>query len=217
MKCRVVLFDLDGVLIDSSACIIRHWTEWACRHGMEPGDVLSQAHGVRTIETMRRVAPHLDCDREADEFCRNEIVDTEGIEVIEGAATVLAALPMDAWTIVTSCSRDLARARLLKAGLPVPPVMVTAEDVAQGKPSPEPYLAGARLMGMRVEDCVVVEDSPSGVESGKRAGMRVLGIASTHSVSQLREKHADQVLSRLIDLRPHWNAGHLFLTGDEHV
>ncbi len=185
LTCDAVLFDLDGVLIDSTACIVRHWQHWADLHGLDVATIMQHAHGVRTIETMRLVAPHLDVESEAEQFTEREVVDTDGVFAIEGAAELLAALPPDAWGIVTSGSTALARARLTRAGLPIPRVLITAEQVSRGKPSPEPYLAGAARLGLPVERCVVIEDAPAGVASGVAAGMRVIGIASTHSREEL--------------------------------
>lgn len=180
LDCDAVLFDLDGVLIDSTSCITRHWAAWAYRHGLDLATVMQAAHGVRTIETMRLVAPHLDLEAEAARFTAREVADTDGVVVIDGAARLLSGLPQDAWGIVTSGSNGLARARLARAGLPVPDTLVTADDVRQGKPSPEPYLVGAERLGIPVAGCVVVEDAPAGIEAARAAGMRVIGVASTH-------------------------------------
>lgn len=198
LDCNAVLFDLDGVLIDSTSCITRHWAAWACRHGLDPAMVMKAAHGVRTIETMRLVAPHLDVDVEAARFTAREVADTDGVVVIDGAARLLSGLPRDAWAVVTSGSDGLARARLARAGLPVPDTLVTADDVRQGKPAPEPYLVGAERLGIPVARCVVVEDAPAGIEAALAAGMRVIGIASTHAPEALPGTEA--VASQLADL-----------------
>ena len=185
VTCDAILFDLDGVLIDSTSCITRHWQAWAAQHDLELSVVMQAAHGVRTVETMRLVAPHLDVKREAERFTAGEIADTDGVVVIEGAAELLAALPEDAWAVVTSGSAELAAARLRRAGLPVPSTLVTADDVQRGKPAPDPYLLGAARLGLPVDSCVAVEDSPAGIESARAAGMRVIGIAATHSREEL--------------------------------
>ncbi len=143
------------------------------------------AHGLRTIETMRCVAPHLDLEKEAERFTAIEIVDTEGVVKIKGASQILASLPGHVWAIVTSGSQELAQARLRRAGLPIPEILISGEDVKQGKPAPEPYLLGAKRMGKAVEQCVVVEDSPAGIAAAKAAGMRAIAIASTHSREEL--------------------------------
>ena len=209
LTCDAILFDLDGVLIDSSRCITRHWQEWATQHGLDILKIMHIAHGMRTIETIRAVAPYLDAEEETRRFTAHEIADTEGVVAIAGAAEALATLPPQAWALVTSGSRELVMARLARAGLPVPGVLVSGDDVSQGKPSPEPYLAGARQLGMSAAQCIVIEDAPAGVESGKKASMRVVGIAATHPREELLEKGADVVVDALTNLRIHvTNAGH---------
>ena len=185
LECEAILFDLDGVLIDSASCITRHWEEWTRQHGLEMAAVMQIAHGLRTIETIRLVAPHLDAEKEAKRFTEVEVVDTEGVVVIEGALPLLKELPKGIWAIVTSGSRELARARLRWAGLPIPRTLVSGDDVRQGKPAPEPYLVGAKRLGKAAEKCVVIEDAPAGVEAARMAGMRVIGITTTHSREEL--------------------------------
>jgi len=181
LACEAVLFDLDGVLIDSTSCIVRHWTAWATRHGLDASAVLKVAHGLRTVETMRLVAPHLDVEVEAERYTAGELADTEGVVVVEGALYLLGALPSAAWAVVTSGSAELATARMRRVGLPIPATLVTADDVQRGKPAPDPYLLGAARLGMSVEQCVVVEDAPAGIDAACAAGMRVIGVAATHS------------------------------------
>lgn len=200
LTCDAILFDLDGVLIDSTRCIVRHWREWAARHNLDLSEILRVAHGIRTIETMRHIAPHLDVESEAVQFTAHEVADTEGVVAIDGARRVLDAVPEGAWAIVTSGSSALASARLKHAGLPIPSVLVTADDVARGKPDPEPYLIGAQRLGVAVDRCVVIEDAPAGIESAHRAGMRVIGIQSTHTREALLEKGTDVVVERLTQL-----------------
>ncbi len=201
LACDAILFDLDGVLIDSTPCIVRHWQHWADRHGLDLATIMQHAHGVRTVETMRAVAPHLDVAAEAEQFTVREVADTDGVVAIEGAAALLAALPADDWGIVTSGSTALARARLTRAGLPIPRVLITAEQVSQGKPAPDPYLAGAARLGLPVERCIVIEDAPAGVTSGVAAGMRVVGVGSTHSCAELPAVGATVVTDSLTGLQ----------------
>jgi sugar-phosphatase len=205
LDCDAVLFDLDGVLIDSTSCIERHWAAWARRHGLDLTTVMQAAHGVRTIETMRLVAPHLDVEAEAARFTACEAADTDDVVVIEGAARLLSCLPHDAWAVVTSGSEGLARARLARGGLPAPKTLVTADDVRLGKPAPEPYLVGAERLGIPVARCVVVEDAPAGIEAARAAGMRVIGVASTHAPKALMGTVA--VTSQLSDLSIAANEG----------
>ena len=199
LSCDALLLDLDGVLIDSTSCITRHWEAWAARHDLDLVAVMQAAHGIRTIETMRLVAPHLDLEQEAERFTAGEIADMDGVVVIEGAPELLATLPEETWAVVTSGSAELATARLKRAGLPVPSVLVTAGDVQQGKPAPDPYLLGAERLGLPVESCVAVEDSPAGIQAARAAGMRVIGIAATHAREELGQ--ATVVVDRLSALR----------------
>jgi len=198
LECDAILFDLDGVLIDSTSCITRHWEAWARQHGLEPAAVMQVAHGFRTVETIRLVAPRLDAEKEAERFTAIEVVDTEGVEAIEGALPLLNGLPQGAWAIVTSGSNELAKARLRRAGLPIPQTLVSGDDVRQGKPAPDPYLVGANRLGKAVERCVVIEDAPSGIEAARAAGMRVIGITTTHSQKDLE---CAVVVGRLSALR----------------
>ena len=207
LDCEVVLFDLDGVLVDSSQCITRHWQEWADRHSLDIDEIMQVAHGLRSGDTMRLVAPHLDIEAEERQYMAMEETDHEGVTAIDGARQVLARLPAESWAIVTSGSARLARGRLAYVGLPVPNVLVTAEDVKDGKPSPEPYLLGAKRLGVPFDKCVVIEDAPAGIQAGKSAGMRVIGIAATHTRQVLLETGADVVIDRLVDL-------HVFRTDD---
>ena len=200
LACDALLFDLDGVLIDSSAAIVRNWQAWADRHGIDVARIVQVMHGVRSVETIRAVAPQLDAVQEAAWLTAREVADTAGVVPMAGARQLLAALPANYWTIVTSGSADLASARLQAAGLPLPAQIVTADDVTQGKPAPEPYLLGAARLGIAPERCIVVEDAPVGIQAGRSAGMRVLGIASTHAAAEVLAAGATVVVDRLADL-----------------
>jgi sugar-phosphatase len=200
MDCAAILFDLDGVLIDSTGCVERHWRTWAQKHGLEAEDILRKAHGVRNLDTMRLLAPYLDVEREAAQFAADEVADTEGVAAIAGASRLLAGLDGVAWAIVTSCGAALARARLLAAHLPVPHLLISGDDVVVGKPEPGPYLLAAQRLGVDPESCVVVEDTPAGIQAGKHAGMRVVGIAFTYGRDDLHTSGADFILDRLTGL-----------------
>lgn len=201
--CRAILFDMDGVLLDSKPSVERQWTKWANRHGLDPKAVLAVAHGVRTVETVRKLTPQLDAEQEAKSIEVGEIDDTEGLRALPGAKDMLDNLPSGAWTIVTSATRLLAEVRLKFVGLPVPSMIVTADDVRQGKPHPEPYLAGAAKLGRRPEECLVVEDAPAGIRAARIAGMKVLALATTHSVRQLAAEQPDAIVSSLADVSVH--------------
>ena len=199
ITCRGVLFDLDGVLVDSTPCVTRVWHAWAVEHGYDPKEVVKIAHGRRAIETVQLVAPHLDSAAELKELERRELADTDGLTVIDGAAELLAALPPDRWTVVTSGTRALATKRLQVGGLAVPAKLVSADDVALGKPNPAPYLKGAELLGLSPQDCVVVEDAPSGLKAAEAAGMQSFGVPTTYPPDELRE--ATVLLRSLAQLR----------------
>jgi sugar-phosphatase len=195
----MILFDLDGVLVDSRPLIETVWRDWALPRGQDPMRFLRMAHGRRTSETLREVAPELDVTAETAALDAMEEYATEGLVAFPGAAALLASLDPAAWAIVTSGSRTVATLRLRTAGLPIPAVLVTGDEVRRGKPDPEPYLLGARRTGVAPARCVVVEDSPAGVASGKSAGMRVVAVTTTHRAEELAR--ADVVVSGLRELR----------------
>lgn len=199
LHCEAILFDLDGVLVDSTPCVTRVWASWAREHRLDPGYVVHVAHGQRTIETVRTVAPHLDAQRETNRMEQMELDDTEGLRLLPGAKEILASLPLHRYTIVTSGTRRLATKRLQVAGLPVPARMITADDVTRGKPDPEPYLAGARVLGCVPSQCVVFEDAPSGIRSAKAAGMAAVAVLTTYEATELAE--ADAITASLQDVR----------------
>ena len=201
MQCSAVLFDLDGVLIDSTSCVERHWHAWAAKHGLDGDSILKIAHGVRNVETMHLVAPHLDVEQEAADFAVNEVADTRGVTAVEGARDLLAGLDGARWAVVTSCGASLAHERIQAAQLPTPAALITGSDVRHGKPDPEPYLLAAEVLAVPPASCVVIEDAPAGIRSGKSAGMRVIGIAFTYSRSDLLASGAHAVVDRLTDLR----------------
>lgn len=197
LMCEGMLFDLDGVLVDSSASIQRSWKKWAERHGIDLTSVMHTSYGVRTVETMRILVPHLDAEHEAAQLTAAEISDTEGVTAMDGALALLRGLPSDRWAIVTSGSRQLALARLERAGLPVPEILVSGDQVQRGKPAPDPYLEGARRLGRLPESCIVVEDAPAGIVAGRAAGMQVIAVASTHARGELDTPYVIGGLSEL--------------------
>ena len=185
-----ILFDLDGVLVDSTACVERLWYQWANQHGLDFQEVIAHAHGRRAIDTMRAVAPHLDLEAEVRVREQAEIEDTNGLIAIAGAAELLATLAPTQWAVVTSGSRKLATTRLHAVGLPEPSVFITAEDVAEGKPHPEGYLKAANLLGIDPQGCVVIEDAPAGIQAALAGGMNAIAVASTHLPADLQVAQA---------------------------
>jgi mannitol-1-/sugar-/sorbitol-6-phosphatase len=196
---KAILFDMDGVLIDSAPAVERVWRAWALAHDLDPIRVVEQAHGRRSIETIRAVAPELDAAKENIAVEQMEIEDKEGVTALPGSSELLRCLPPQRFAIVTSATRPLAVARLGYAGLPVPTQMVTADDVVHGKPSPEPYLKGAALLGFAASACLVFEDTPAGVASARAAGMRVIALQTTYPASTLQA--ADAVVASLADVK----------------
>jgi mannitol-1-/sugar-/sorbitol-6-phosphatase len=184
--CQAILFDLDGVLVDSTPAVARVWSKWALAHGLPPDLVVAQAHGRRSIETLRAVAPEMNAELENLVVEQMEIEDRDGVTALAGASEILRLLPAQRMAVVTSATRALAIARMGYAGLPIPANMIAAEDVVDGKPAPEPYLKGAALLGFRPEDCVVVEDAPPGIEAGRKAGIRVIAVQTTYPAEALR-------------------------------
>lgn len=178
---------MDGVLVDSTTCAGRIWKGWALEQGLDPERMVQLAHGRPTIETIRMVAPQLDAEFETAKIEDREVNDVDGLKALPGARELLTSLPPERYAIVTSGSRRLATARLRAAGLPVPDRMITADDITCGKPNPEPYLNGARLLGYKPEDCVVFEDAPAGIRAGKAAGMTVIAFPTTYPLDALSE------------------------------
>jgi mannitol-1-/sugar-/sorbitol-6-phosphatase len=185
VTCQALLFDLDGVLVDSTTCIEDTWRVWAAQHRLDVAVVLGVAHGRRAAETVRIVAPHLDAEAESAVLAAQEARATTGVSEARGAAALVSALPPDRWAIVTSGVRAVAEHRLRHVGLPIPAVMVCADEVSRGKPDPEGYLAAAAGIGIAPRDCVVVEDAPLGLQAAEAASMRALAVASTHPPSAL--------------------------------
>ena len=176
------LFDMDGTILDSIAAAERVWIRWAQRHGLDVASFLPTMHGMRAIETVRRQnLPGIDVEAEAARITAEEMIDVDGIVAIAGVAAFMAALPADRWAVVTSAPRELALRRIAAAGLPPPPLMVTADDVANGKPAPDCFLLAAARLGVSARDCLVFEDAPAGIAAAEAAGASVLVITATHA------------------------------------
>jgi mannitol-1-/sugar-/sorbitol-6-phosphatase len=195
IQCRGVLFDLDGVLADSTPAVARVWTIWANKHGFDPQETVRKAHGRPSLATIRELLPNADHAAENAILERMEIEDVEDVVALPGAVELLHALPADKWTVVTSCTRRLALVRLRAAGLPIPEKLVTSDDIAHGKPHPEPFLKGAKLLSFAPADCVVFEDAPAGIRAGKAAGTRVIALQTTEQDNSLRQAGADWIVA----------------------
>jgi len=192
---------MDGVLIDSTPAVARVWRKWAIEHGFNPEEVVARAHGRPSLTTVREYLPNADHEKENREVERREIEDLEGVVPLPGSLALLASLPEERWTIVTSCTRPLAEVRIKAAGLPVPRKLITSNDIVNGKPHPEPYLKAAALLGFPIAECIVLEDVPAGIRSGKSAGARVIAFTTTAQEAALREVGTDWVLKNCADIR----------------
>jgi sugar-phosphatase len=180
-----VLFDCDGVLVDSAASVERAWRRWATEQGLDEEAVVAIAHGRRTEDTLRDLGFSDDLAAEVERLEGAEVADAASVSAFPEAALLLSSLPREAWAVVTSGTHALVTSRLAAAGLPLPSVLVTAEDVAAGKPDPEGYLEAARRLGRPPADCLVVEDAPAGVEAAIAADMRVVALPTTHPREEL--------------------------------
>lgn len=200
IHCSALLFDLDGVLIDSTPAVARVWAGWATERGLDPETVVRIAHGRPSRTTIRELLPNADIDREDREVERREMEDLDGVVLLPGARQFLDSLPPDRWTIATSCTRPLAEVRLRAAGLPIPTTMVTSSEVKIGKPDPEPYLKAAAKLGFAAADCVVLEDAPAGVRAGKAAGAKVIAFLTTMPRPELEAAAADWIFQNCADI-----------------
>jgi sugar-phosphatase len=215
--CGALLFDLDGVLIDSTPAVARVWARWATEHGLNPEEVVGRAHGRPSLTTVSEYLPNSDHEAENREVERREIADIEGVIPLPGALDLLASLPENRWTIVTSCTRSLAEVRIKAAGLPLPKKLITSNDITHGKPHPEPYLKGASILGFPVSECIVIEDAPAGIRAGKAAGAKVIAFRTTVQEPALHEAGADWIVNNCADIRLLDNVAGLKLALCENV
>jgi sugar-phosphatase len=185
-ECRAVLFDLDGVLVDSTRYIEDQWRRWATAKGLAPEPFLRVCHGRRAVETIRLAAPHLDAEAEVAAFTPEESPDDYELVPVDGAPRLLHTLPAGSWAVATSGSRAVATERLRRAGLPAPKVLICAEDVLHGKPAPDVYLMAAADLGVPPSECLVVEDAPAGIQAARAAGMVVVALTTTHRPDELK-------------------------------
>ncbi len=200
VETKGLLFDMDGVLISSIASVNRCWRRWAAHYGVPNADKFEIKHGTRAVEIIVDLRPDFSQEQIAEGLRLiedMEIDDVADLKVLPGVRDLLTSLPPDRWTIVTSATRRLMIARLKAAGLPQPERIIAGDDVANGKPHPEPYMLGAKILGFPSAECIVVEDAPSGVGSGKAAGSRVLGVLGTHAATDLYAAGAEWVVSAM--------------------
>jgi mannitol-1-/sugar-/sorbitol-6-phosphatase len=195
VETKGILFDMDGVLVSSIGSVVRSWKQWAKMYDVPDAENYEVPHGMRAIEIVKVLRPDIDPVMGLRAIEDMEVEDMADLKVLPGVKRLLEGLPPERWAIVTSATRRLLLARLTAAGLPIPERIISGDMVERGKPDPEPYRRGAALLGVRPEECVVVEDAPSGVGAGIAAGCRVLGVLGTHSAEELQE--ADWVATSL--------------------
>ena len=200
IRCQAVLFDMDGVLVDSTHAVARVWRKWALERGFDPERVVRAAHGRPSIDTVRDFLPNADSNAENLEVERQEVEDLEGVVAMPGAQALVTSIPAARWTVVTSATRPLAEVRLRAAGIPIPKSLITADDIQHGKPHPEPYQKAAARLGYPASECVVVEDAPAGIRAGKAAGARVIAVPMTSNRHELESAGADWVVRNCADI-----------------
>jgi mannitol-1-/sugar-/sorbitol-6-phosphatase len=189
IHCKGILFDMDGILVSSLESVERSWSKWAVLREVDPVLTCQTAHGRRAIETIAIMRPDLDAELELKVIEDIEVADNEGLTVLPGVLDLLAALPAERWTVVTSATERLALVRMGAGGVPLPYKLVAADFVTRGKPHPEPFLTGAVLLGFAPQDCVVFEDSASGAKAGRAAGCTVVATTFSHPVESLDAAH----------------------------
>jgi len=212
IRCQALLFDMDGVLVDSTDAVARVWQNWAIARGFDPEKVVRAAHGRPSIDTVRDFLPDADSHSENLEVERQEIEDLEGVIAIPGALALVSSLPAGRWTVVTSATRPLAEVRLKAAGFPILPTLITAADILRGKPDPEPYEKAAARLGYSPSECVVVEDAPAGIRAGKAAGARVIGFPTTSNRLELEKAGVNWVVRNCADIAATFDGSSLILT-----
>jgi sugar-phosphatase len=199
VSCKGLLVDMDGVLVDSTPAVARVWSRWALKHNLDPDYVVRFAHGRTSLASIRELLPHAEPAMHIEEnrwMERGEIEEIADVVALPGAQQLLALVPSSQIAVVTSSTRALAEVRLRTTHLwPNVHNLVTASDIQRGKPDPEPYLKGAEKLHLDPRSCVVIEDAPFGVRSGKAAGCRVLGVRTTVDDETLMSAGADWIVN----------------------
>ena len=211
IRCQAVLFDMDGVLVDSTDAVARVWRKWAIERGFDPEKVVRAAHGRPSLDTVRDFLPNADSGAENLEVERQEVEDLEGVVAMPGAQALVTNIPAGRWTVVTSATRPLAEVRLRAVGIPILESLVTAADIQNGKPHPEPYQKAAARLGYPASECVVVEDAPAGIRAGKAAGARVIAFPTTSNRDELERAGADWMVRNCADIAVAIDSGGLTL------
>jgi mannitol-1-/sugar-/sorbitol-6-phosphatase len=215
LRSRGLLFDLDGVFVDSTESVERHWRAFAERYGIDADDLLTRVHGFPQPAIIKReLSDRPDEIDDAIAFhTKIEEDDASNDKALPGATSMASALPQDRWAVVTSGWRRIAELRAGAAGVSLPPALVTADQIERGKPDPQAYLRGAELLGVDASDCVVIEDAPTGIKAGNAAGARVIALRTTHDDSELGEAAA--IVDNLESIRVEFEDGKFILHLDE--
>ena len=185
LSCQAILFDMDGVIVDSTICVEESWRRFANRHSIDEAYLLSVCHGRPAHLTIAQVAPHLDEVELGRQICAEQARDDDNVVLVPGAKELLRSLPQSRWAVNTSATEYLAHKRFADLSLPKPSVFITADDVSAGKPSPEGYLKAAQGLGYGASDCIVFEDSPVGLAAAEAARMRAVAVKTTFEIEQL--------------------------------
>jgi mannitol-1-/sugar-/sorbitol-6-phosphatase len=197
---RGLLFDNDGVLVDSTAAVEASWRAFAGWYDLPAEDVLERVHGRRSRDVIAHYANRLPvpADEAFERYIEACIRDFAEVDLLPGAADLVSMLPKRGWAVVTSGTKVVTRARWAAAGLPDPPALITAEDVSAGKPEPDPYRTAAKRLQLDPADCLAVEDSPAGLASARAAGCKTLALLTTHEQQDL---NADLLAPDLASVR----------------
>ncbi|KAG0372198.1 hypothetical protein BGX24_000578 [Mortierella sp. AD032] len=207
IRCRGLLFDMDGTLVDTTVIVERHWKVWCEKHNVDFSHLISVSHGRPSFEIMKEFAPlEKQVEYQTPEYLAlleaSVANDMDGMILIPGAKELLKSLPKNSWAVVTSAGLEMATARFQQTGLATPPIMVTATHVTRGKPHPEGYMSAAKQMGVDSKDCVVFEDAPAGIRAGVASGAKaVIGMnTGTMPLSHLEEAGANPIVSSFEEL-----------------
>ena len=182
IECKAIIFDMDGTLIDTKDCIEKVWKKWGEKYNIMIKEIL---HGQTAIESLKILAPHLATKEIATELENMVLNEADKVKAIPGAREFIAKLPENSWTIATSATIEIASTNFKNINIPIPNEIITAEKVSNGKPHPEPFIKAAELLNTTCAECIVFEDSLSGIESGSRSGATVIGLTTTHAEDEL--------------------------------
>jgi mannitol-1-/sugar-/sorbitol-6-phosphatase len=213
-RAQALLVDIDGTLVDSTAAVIASWTAWAATQRLDVREILRVCHGRRARDTVAMFLPAERVPAATRQLEELELAALDGVTALPGADVLVRDLPSNRWAGVTSGSQALMRARLAAAGLPVPAVLITGEDVSRGKPDPEGYLAASAALGYDIAQCVVIEDAPAGIAAGRAAGAWTVAVATSHDGAELRG--ADIVVQDLTRCAVELRTDHVVLSADQH-